>query len=137
MTSTKEVNKELPAPVGLPDCPCFKLAPWERCGDAARIAQALANEMIATASDLGLCRTSLPYVVEIAVVSMLTRVAREQGPALEYGSVEIESEVVRLLTGIEDRVLAKVRHVYGDARARGLTEEVVRAMYQKPEGGLS
>lgn len=136
MSSTKE-RSELPVPVGLPDCACFRIVPWERCGDAARIAQDLASELVATASDLGLCRTALPYVVEVAIISMLTRVAREQGPALEYGSVEIESEVVRLLTGIEERVLAKVRHVYGDARARGLTEEVVRAMYQKPDGGLS
>lgn len=139
MSSTRD-DKTTKLPCDLPKCSCFEYPDiyvvLARTNDVARAAGEMCTTFIKVAGEAGLCRDALMFLVEIALVSLLTQVAKEQGPALKYGSKEIEWEVERLLAGIEGRVLARSRDVYGRAREMGLTEEVVRAMQERAaEGG--
>lgn len=130
---------ELRLPIDLPKCACFQFPDphvvMSRCATTAQSCNAVAQAFNQMAHDDGLCVEALPYFLDLCVVSILTMIAKRQGPALQFGSREIEWEVERLLTGMEARVLARSRDTYDQSRQHGLTEEVVKAMRERGEKG--
>lgn len=126
-------------PIDIPACPCFDVADpnyaMGRCADVSKCAATMVQAMLELAKMEELCKHALPYVVEMFVISALCSISKINGPALEYGSKEMEWETERLLQGMEARVLARSRDVYARGRELGLTEEVAKAMYERDQKG--
>jgi hypothetical protein len=142
MSNIEDDQRSLPPlPDDLPKCGCFssetgddvKFA-WDRCVDVSRASNVMADAFRQMVVAEQFCPTAMPFFLEIATLSILTFIAKAQGPALEYGTQEIEWEVERLLGGLETRVLARSRETYAKAREAGITVEVVRAMREREDG---
>lgn len=120
-------------PCDLPKCACFNTndaITWNRCCSVAKAGHELCGGFMVLAEDEVVCKDALPYMLDLAIISITAYIAKTQGPALEYGSVEIQAESERLMTGLEARVIARMKDVYERARELGLSEEKVRAMYE-------
>jgi hypothetical protein len=104
------------------------------CAEAADIAATLTKTFVKLAMSKGFCLTSLPYVMDIVLLSLAVSVGTSAAPAIEQGSQEAEWETERVLQGIEARVLARVRETYARGREAGLTAETVRAMRERDAG---
>ena len=130
---------DITLPVDLPKCECFKDDnpdfAMDRCADVGRCCHMLVTAFLQLAQMENLCRNALPYYLELFVISVLSSIAKTNGPALEYGSQEIEWEVEHLLKGMEARILARSRDIYKRGREMGLTEEVLRAMEERDLNG--
>lgn len=110
MSMREESDFELP--VNLPQCSCFatdRLFTMGRCAEVAGAGHQLCAAFHELTGRMELCPDALPFFLELMVLSLLTYVARSQGPALEYGSQEMEWETERLLHGMEARVLERSR----------------------------
>lgn len=131
------MSDTLKLPVDLPKCDCFSTDDPDfamgRCADVSKCCHTMLTAFLKLAEMEQLCRHALPYFAEMFVISVLTSIAKTHGPALEYGSVEMEWEFERLLLGMETRVLARSRDVYARSRALGLTEATVKAMYERDQ----
>lgn len=118
-------------PENLPQCECFQTDvefSWSRCAVVGSCTTVLCGAFHQLVVQEEICSRAMPYLMETVIISILAYTAKSQGPALEYGSEDIEREAERLLTGLEARVLARMRESYAAGRALGLTEENVRAM---------
>lgn len=135
-------EKELKLPVDLPKCECFSaddpIHVMSRCADVSRSCHTMVGAFLQLAQMENLCRNALPYFAELFIISVLTSIAKTNGPALEYGSQEIEWEVERLLNGMEARVLARSRDIHARSRELGITEEMIMAMRERDaqDGGM-
>lgn len=131
MSNIKDEIK-LKLPSNLPKCGCFNsdddAYTLLRCSGAAHGGHALCGAFDQVVRDMNLCAEAMPYLLELTLISVLAYMAKASGPALEYGSKEIEWESERLLDGMEARVLARMRETYARGREIGLTEEKARAM---------
>jgi hypothetical protein len=125
------IKDELKLPSNLPECSCFTTADLftlTRCSEVSHGGQALCGAFDQVVRDAQLCTKAMPYLLELTLIPVLAYMARVNGPALEYGSKEIEWEAERLLAGLEARVLARMRETYAGGRELGLTEEKLRAI---------
>lgn len=122
----------------LPKCECFQTGE-EVCTLLAKAnCSAVSNEIGATlvsgASELNLCNKTLPFIMDLSIINMAVIVALK-GTIIEMGTEDAERETVRVLTGIEERVITLAREIYAEARERGVTAETVRAMREKQADG--
>jgi len=126
-------------PPNLPKCECFKrdkLFTLHMCGDGSQIAH-YGVAAFQSAFDAGdLCAEAMPFVMECMIVGLLAVIIKRQGPAIEFGTEDMERESLRLLTGLEQRVRDMVVHSYAEARRLGITQEVIDAMRAAEDGGL-
>lgn len=123
-------------PPDLPKCGCFdprnsEALAWDSCARVANIVQAIGGAITVTAAEQGLCKESLPFLLDMLTINVLAYVV-SSGTAIEIGSQEAQWETERLVTGTEERLLRAVRHVYEEGRKFGLTREIVRAMREQP-----
>jgi hypothetical protein len=112
MSDILEVTKKY-----APDCACFQ----DDSGYAMRVAmsvtigQHFATGIMKTCDEYGFCRAALPHVLDDVILNATTIIAIS-GTIIECGSVEAERELVRVLTGIESRLIEKVRAAHAGAR---------------------
>lgn len=108
--------------VSKPDCDCFKDPATEPVATANMVAlvQAFGNMLGQGSRAANLCEKAMPMVLELAIINMSTIIALN-GTVIEMGSKEAEWETVRVLTGIEARLMERVALYYGEARKLGLT----------------
>lgn len=121
----------------LPKCECFQTGD-EFCTILAKsrcsaIANEMGNAMVRGANETSMCNATLPFIMDISIINMAVIVALKD-TIIEMGTQEAERETVRVLTGIEERVIALAREIYAEARERGVTAETVRAMREKQFG---
>lgn len=122
----------------LPKCECFQTGEPSFTSLAkaqcSLVANAIGQTLIAGADEVSMCKTALPFIMELGIINMAVIIAIK-GTAIEMGTEDAERETVRVLTGIEARVIALVNEVYAEARALGLTAETVAAMREKQVDG--
>lgn len=115
----------------LPNCTCFNFENEEYSKGRMYAAANLGHQMIAAFDHLvassEFCDKSLPYLMDMVVICLAVRLGT-LGTAIEDGTQEAQWETERVLTGLEARVLARVRWMYDFGRKHGLTAEKVRAM---------
>lgn len=137
--SNIEKKKQGWPPTDMPDCACFsgdnEHAVMLRCADVATAAGAISAGFEEVAHHEQLCAKALPFLLETSIVSILTRIARAEGPALQCGTQEMQWEAERLLSGLEGRVLKRMRETYELGRELGMTEETVNAMRERDSSG--
>lgn len=121
----------------LPKCECFQSGPNLKSlakAKCALVSNAIGQTMVQGADEVGMCKTTLPFIMELGIINMAVIVAIK-GTTIEMGTKDAERETVRVLTGIEERVIALVAEVYAEARALGLNAATVAAMREKQFGG--
>ena len=126
-------------PPNLPKCKCFsqdKLLSMRMCADGGEIAHYAVAAFQYAFNESNFCPEAMPFVVESMIVGLLAVVIKRQGPAIEYGTEEMERESLRLLTGLEQRVRDMAVHSYAEARRLGITQEKIDAMREAEKGGL-
>ncbi len=131
-------REQLSPPNNLPKCECFQTSEaytWSRCCDVGNAVQEMSGAFHHQVREKELCPVAVPYLLDLVIINLLAYVVRSQGPAIEYGSEDMEREVERLLSGLETRVLARNREAYAAGRKLGMTEEVVTAMRERTEKG--
>lgn len=126
-------------PPDLPKCSCFdprisEALAWDSCARVANIVQVTGGAITVAAADQGLCKESLPFLLDMLVINVMAYVVTS-GTAIEMGSQEAQWETERLVAGMEERLLRSVRHVYDEGRKFGLTREKVMAMREREAQG--
>jgi hypothetical protein len=114
-----------------PDCPCFENPVTHdiMMTNMVAVVQSIGALLVAGARSAHLCEKTLPVVMEMAIINMAT-ILGTRGTAIELGSQEAQWETERVLTGIEGRLMERVRVYYEMARELGLEigdDGVVRA----------
>lgn len=123
--------------LSIPECACFesKEGAEFRSAQITQVVQGIGCYMVEGASMNGLCDKTFPLILENAIIQMATIIAIK-GTAIDMGSQEAQSETERVLNGIEEKVLNRLRAYYDEARSLGVTEEVARAMFSKNKGTI-
>lgn len=108
----------------MPKCECFsdpEVAKIQTM-QCVLISQAVGATLRKFAEKVGICKDAMPYLMDLAVINMAVLVGIE-GTAIEHGSQEAQWETERVLTGIEARLMERVREYYAEAQRLGLKRE--------------
>lgn len=138
MSNTKPDYSKYTLPIDLPKCECFNTEEGittSRCADVADLSRLVCGIFHELMNEKNLCKAAMPYAMDMAVISMLALAARTEGPALEYGSEEIERESMRIFAAMVESVPKRAADIYARGRAMGITEETIKAMTEASKKG--
>lgn len=129
--TTEDDKSRVFRPPNAPRCDCFDfddnlLFALGRVAEAGRIANHVAMALVQLARESEFCHEALPFIVDTLNVVLAVHVGT-RGTIIELGTVEAENETVRVLTGMEARLLSMVHATYAESYRVGLTEAKVRA----------
>lgn len=101
----------------LPDCDCFRDEDvrGEMVKTSVELGQALAHAMMEQMKNNGICAKAHQHVMDDAILSMAVNVALN-GTIIELGSEDAERETLRVLNGIEARLVEKTLVLYESVR---------------------
>lgn len=105
-----------------PDCPCFNdpRTKVHVMSNMVALSQAFGAMLVQGSHEAQICHKAMPEVFEMAIINMATIIALD-GTIIEMGSQEAQWETERILTGLEGRLLERVREYYRMVREQGLT----------------
>jgi len=131
-TQDRDEKARMFRPVHPPRCGCFDFdaAPglaMSRCAEVSQIAMHIASAIVGAAREMELCDRALPLLIDSVIITLAVHVATH-GTIIEQGTEDAERETIRVLTGMEQRIIEEARNTYAYARANGITAESVRAM---------
>lgn len=111
----------------LPDCECFRdeHARLLASRSVVVIAQSMGAMLTESVREMGLCDKSRQYVMEDAILNMVSVVAISD-TIIECGSVEAERESLRVLSGMEARLVEKLQLMYATVREMIERGEIAR-----------
>lgn len=101
----------------LPDCDCFRDEDvrGEMVKTSVELGQALAAAMMEEMKKSGICAKAYQHVMDDAVMGMAVTIA-VSGTIIELGSEDAERETLRVLDGIEARLVEKIKVLYPSVR---------------------
>ena len=124
-------------PNDLPKCECFTTDDAFTMGRLSQMSEnnnVLISVFYQLKQQSEFCDAALPLMLELLLVQFCIAIG-VHGTIIESGTQEAEWEAVRVMTGLEARVIKRIREMHEEGRRMGLTAEKVKAMRERDQKG--